>query len=86
MFIPLEPPPRIISISEGKSTSHALIANVAEIIEAGARLAVDESGFVRPLRTVEFEGVQLAERAPTLGIALDEVASEGLLWVLVNPH
>lgn len=60
--------------------------NSGEIIEAGARLVVDKSGFVRPLRTVELEGVQLTEQAPTVGIALEHMTREGSLWVLVNPH
>lgn len=60
--------------------------NSGEIVEAGARLAVDGSGFVRPLRTVDIEGVRLAESAPTVGIALEETPIDGLLWVLVNPN
>jgi hypothetical protein len=58
----------------------------AEGIHSGTRLTVETNGLARPLQTVEVEGVQLSESAPTIGIALDEPTADGLVWVLVNPH
>ncbi len=55
-------------------------------ITAGARLTVDSAGRVRAIRTVTVGGMALAESAPVLGIALEEVAEDGLIWVLVNPQ
>jgi hypothetical protein len=55
-------------------------------IAPGTRLTVGDHGMVRPLHTVEIDGVQLAESAPILGIALSEPDAEGQIWVLVNPH
>ncbi|MGW8250454.1 MAG: hypothetical protein ACWGO1_07410, partial [Anaerolineales bacterium] len=55
-------------------------------VESGARLAMDASGLARPLQTVEVNGVQLQESAPTLGTALDAPGADGLVWVLVNPQ
>lgn len=55
-------------------------------IQPGQRLTAAETpGQVRPLRTVRVEGVELDERGPVLGIAL-EAGTRGLLWVLVNPQ
>jgi hypothetical protein len=58
----------------------------AGAIQPGMRLATREGGLVRPLRTVTVEGVELAESAPTLGIALNAPDEQGLVWVLVNPR
>jgi hypothetical protein len=58
----------------------------AGAIQPGMRLATGEGGLVRPLRTVTVEGVELAESAPTLGIALNAPDEQGLVWVLVNPR
>jgi hypothetical protein len=55
-------------------------------IMAGDRLTIGEDGLARPLQTVTVDGVQLSESKATLGIALDVVDADGLLWVLVNPQ
>jgi hypothetical protein len=55
-------------------------------ITPGTRLTVGEQGILRPLHTVEIDGVQLAESAPILGIALSEPDAKGLMWILVSPH
>ena len=56
-------------------------------IATGDKLAVDSSGAARGLKTVEVSGVQLAESAPIIGMALENLAASknGLIWVLVNP-
>jgi hypothetical protein len=56
-------------------------------IAVGNRLAVDSGGAARGLKTVEISGVQVAESAPTIGMALESLAASknGLIWVLVNP-
>ncbi len=59
---------------------------VSSEISAGSRLAVDENGRARTLQTTEVNGIEVAESAPTIGIALDEAAADGLVWVLVNPQ
>ena len=62
---------------------------VGEKIEAGMRLAAaNTAGHSRALKTVEVQGVQLAESAPVVGIALEALpkGEEGLIWVLVNPQ
>ena len=60
---------------------------LGKAIATGDKLAVDSSGAARGLKTVEVSGVQLAESAPTIGIALEnlEASKNGLIWVLVNP-
>ncbi len=55
-------------------------------IRMGARLAVDHRGWARALRTMDLNGVQVAESAPTIGIALEETDTEGMIWVLINPQ
>jgi hypothetical protein len=55
-------------------------------IAPGMHLAIDENGLARPLKTVTVEGVNLAESAPTIGIALSAPDEQGLVWVLVNPQ
>ena len=55
-------------------------------IAAGTRLVAGDGGGARALRTVEVEGVQVAESAPVVGIALEDASAEGLIWVLVNPQ
>lgn len=57
-------------------------------ITAGSRVAIDGfTGAVRSLRLVEVDGVQLAESAPTVGIALEDLSDGSRpIWVLVNPH
>jgi hypothetical protein len=56
------------------------------LITAGVRLTAADEGRARPLKTAEVEGIQIAESVPTIGIALDEATSDGLIWVLVNPR
>lgn len=54
-------------------------------IEAGQRLtASDEAGLARALRTVEVDGVTLAESAATVGVALAVPTDEGLVPVYVR--
>jgi hypothetical protein len=55
-------------------------------ITAGARLTVDDAGRVRALRTVDVNGIRIAESAPVIGIALQAMTTDGLIWVLVNPQ
>lgn len=61
-------------------------SQIGSQITAGTRLAVDENGRARPLQTTEVNGIQVAESAPTIGIALDQPSADGLVWVLVNPQ
>jgi hypothetical protein len=56
------------------------------VIAAGSRLAAAADGRARLLKTVEVQGVQLAEGAPSIGIALEAATADGLIWVLVNPQ
>jgi len=60
---------------------------LGKTIAVGDKLAVDSSGAARGLKTVEVSGVQLAESAPTIGMAMESQAASknGLIWVLVNP-
>ena len=61
---------------------------VAAPIKEGTRLtAADLAGHARAVRTVEVQGVQIAENTSVLGIALESLeAGQDLIWVLVNPH
>jgi len=61
-------------------------ATSATPIVAGQRLTVAaRPGYARSLRTVEVQGVLLAESAPVIGVAM-ETATDGLVWVMVNPQ
>lgn len=62
--------------------------DASQPVQAGQRLtAAGDSGLARPLRTVEVEGVRLAESRATIGIALeDSKEGERLIWMLVNPQ
>ena len=62
------------------------VSTASGSISTGARLAVNESGLGRSLQSTEVNGVQLSESGPVIGIALEEAAVDGLIWVLVNPH
>jgi hypothetical protein len=53
---------------------------------AGTRLTLGDDGGVRTLKTTEVNGVQIAESASTIGIALQELGDNPLIWVLVNPQ
>jgi hypothetical protein len=55
-------------------------------ITPGLKLALDADGHARTLQTVEVNGVQLAENAPTIGLALSDPDEKGLVWVLLNPQ
>ncbi len=57
-------------------------------IALGQKLTVGNDGAARALKTVEVDGVQLAESASTIGMALEDsaVRADGLIWVLVNPQ
>jgi hypothetical protein len=61
---------------------------LAGTIQPGTRLtAAEMAGHARAVKTVEVQGVQVAENTPVLGIALESwEAGEGLIWVLVNPR
>lgn len=55
------------------------------VIESGQRLtASDDAGLARSLRTVEVDGVTLAESAATIGVALGVPTEEGLVPVYVR--
>ncbi len=57
----------------------------AGAIRAGDRLTVSEAGLARPLARVDVGGITVAEDAPVLGVALEDLAEgEALIWVLVN--
>jgi hypothetical protein len=60
--------------------------NAAGAITPGAKLAIGERGRARALQSVAVDGVQLAESAPVIGIALTAPDGDGLVWVLVNPQ
>jgi hypothetical protein len=57
-------------------------------IQAGTRLtAADVAGQARAMRTVQVQGVQVAESTSVLGIALESLeGGQGLIWMLVNPQ
>jgi hypothetical protein len=55
-------------------------------ITPGMKLTLDANGSARPLQTVEVNGVQLAESAPTIGISLSAPDEKGQVWVLLNPQ
>jgi hypothetical protein len=60
-------------------------------IAAGTRLTAAADGLVRPLGTIKVQladgkgAATLAESAPVVGVAL-EPATNGLVWLLVNPQ
>ena len=60
-------------------------------IAAGTRLTAAADGRVRPLGTIKVQlangtgTADLSEDAPVIGVTL-EAASDGLVWVLVNPQ
>lgn len=54
-------------------------------IAQGSKLAAGTDGAARALRTVTVDGVELAENASAIGIALEPLAAvDGRIWVLVN--
>ncbi len=56
-------------------------------ITQGSKLAVGTDGAARALRTVNLDGVELAENASVIGVALESLdAGDGLVWVLVDPQ
>jgi hypothetical protein len=59
---------------------------VAAPIKEGTRLtAADLAGHARAVRTVEVQGLQIAENAAALGVALEGLETgQGLIWVLVD--
>ena len=64
---PAEPGEYLVVIIYGPAKVKASAIGATGSITPGTRLAVDEGGLVRALQTVEVEGVQLAEDAPTIG-------------------
>jgi hypothetical protein len=57
-------------------------------IQHGTRLtAADQPGYARAVRTVEVQGVQVAENTPVIGVALESLKDgQAPIWVLVNPR
>ncbi len=55
-------------------------------LAAGTRLTLAADGGVRALQTTTVNGIQVAESAPVVGIALSKPDAAGLVWVLVNPQ
>jgi hypothetical protein len=57
-------------------------------IQHGTRLtAADQPGYARAVRTVEVQGVQVAENTPVIGVALESLKDgQALIWALVNPR
>jgi hypothetical protein len=55
-------------------------------VTAGQALTLDTGGSLRALQVVDINGVQVAESAPVLGIALGASDASGRAWVLVNPR
>ncbi len=54
-------------------------------IAQGSKLAVGANGAARPLRTVTVDGVELAENASAIGLALENLDRDsGLIWVLLD--
>jgi hypothetical protein len=53
-------------------------------IAQGSKLAVGDGGSARALRTVTVDGVELAENVAVIGVALEGLEGDGLVWVLVN--
>ena len=62
------------------------VDSAARGLPVGTRLTAAGEGVARPLKTVEVEGVTLAESAATVGTTLDTPDEMGLVWVLVNPQ
>ena len=59
----------------------------AGAIQPGQRLTAETAGRARVLRTVDVQGVTVAEGAPVVGTALEGLASgKGEIWVLVRPR
>lgn len=74
----------IVLNGQAQVKASALDATIA----LGEKLAVADDGAARSLQTRELDGMRIAESAPTIGIALENLASskDGLIWVLVNPQ
>jgi hypothetical protein len=53
-------------------------------VQPGQRLVVGARGTVRPMQTRFVDGMLVTEGAPAVGAAL-QAASEGMVWVLINP-
>ena len=54
-------------------------------LDRGSKLAAGTDGAARALRSVNLDGVELAENASVIGVALEPLlAVDGLIWVLVN--
>ena len=64
------------------------VDTLAQPIAAGQRLIAAESGgLARAQRTVTIDGIELAEAAPVIGIALEaQEAGQELIWMYVNPQ
>ena len=83
---PVKPGDYLNIITHGPVQIRASALNGA--IKSGDKLTIDSASAARSLETVEVNGVRLAEDAPTIGIALDNlpVGKEDMIWVLVNPQ
>jgi hypothetical protein len=84
---PAPPGAYVTIVTHGVMQVRVGAANAA--IRSGARLTVGSAGAARPTRAVTVDGVQLAEAAPGIGIALASphaTASGDRVWALVNPR
>jgi hypothetical protein len=81
---PAEPGGYVTVIYNGPVQVRAGVSNGS--IVAGARLTLSSDGGVRSLQTTEIDGIQIAESAPVVGIALAKPDDEGLVWVLLSPQ
>lgn len=83
---PAQPSEYVVIIIDGMAQVKASALGGA--IQEGTRLtAATEPGHARAIKTVEVQGVEVAENAPILGIALEGLeAGQDLVWVLVNPR
>lgn len=63
-----------------------VLVNGNEAVVQGMKLTLDENGRIRPLRTIEVNGVLLAESSPVLGLVLSTPDTNGWAWILVNPQ
>lgn len=83
---PAQPGEYVSIIIDGLAQAKA--SALSGVIQEGTRLtAATEPGHVRAVKTVDIQGVEVAENTPILGIALEGLeAGQNLIWVLVNPR
>lgn len=73
-------------LTHGLAQVHAQALHNA--IHQGDRLTINQNGQARPLATITLDGIELAEDAAVLGIALEPLTSgkTDKIWVLINPR